>query len=119
MSASHSSNHVEPADAPKVYSYARFSNPKQKEGHSEERQDDTAAAWAKRKGLTFDDTSDGRGLNQPYGRHRRKGSLAAFLSRVAAADVPRGSALVVEHVSRLSREGFGKALCEIFYKLWD
>lgn len=97
---------------PRVYSYLRFSRPEQSEGDSERRQVDKARAYAKHRGLEFDEglTIADRGLSGFHGTHRKKGALGVFLASVAAGNVPRGSTLVVENIDRLSREEFLTAI---------
>jgi Recombinase/Resolvase, N terminal domain len=45
-----------------------------------------------------------RALSAFRGRHRKKGNLADFVRKVAAGEVKKGSALIVESLDRLSRE---------------
>ncbi len=106
------------APAARVYSYIRFSTPEQKLGDSERRQVEKAKAWAKRKGLTLDETLVDEGRSGFKGTHRKQGHLGRFLARVLAGDVPRGSYLVVENADRLSREGLVTTVVEVIDKLW-
>lgn len=109
------------SEMPKVYSYIRFSNPKQALGNSERRQLEMTEAFAKRKGLPFDETlrMTDKGLSGYHGDHRKKGVLGQFLHKVENGAVPSGSFLVVENIDRLSREGVVATLREIIFKLWD
>jgi DNA invertase Pin-like site-specific DNA recombinase len=109
---------------PRVYSYLRFSSPEQAGGDSERRQRGRFAAardYAHRKGLEFDETLDlnDRGLSAYSGAHRKKGAMGRFLRLVEAGRIAPRSALMVEDIDRLSREGPGKALRQIIFKLWD
>jgi DNA invertase Pin-like site-specific DNA recombinase len=109
---------------PRVYSYLRFSSPGQARGDSERRQRDrfeAAKDFARRKGLEFDETLDlnDRGLSAYSGAHRKRGAMGRFLKLVESGRIARRSALMVEDVDRLSREGPGKALRTIIFKLWD
>lgn len=106
-------------NAPRVYSYVRFSTPEQELGDSERRQVDKAKAWAVRKGLTFDESLSDRGLSGFHGVHRTHGAMGHFLERVVAGQVPTGSIIVVENSDRLGREGPAKMLQGIIFKLWD
>ncbi len=108
-------------NTPRVYSYIRFSSPEQALGDSERRQLDKAIAFAKKKGLPFDETlrMTDRGLSGYHGHHRKKGVLGHFLHYVESGLVPPGSILVVEHIDRLSREGIVDTLKKIIFKLWD
>ncbi len=93
-----------------VYSYTRFSQPDQKEGDSQERQDDKALAWAKRHGHVLDTKLKLRdkGRSAFHGHHRTKGYLGLFLKAVESGKVPKGSILLVENIDRLGRETPGE-----------
>lgn len=88
-----------------VYSYLRFSDPRQSTGHSSERQAAYAARWAAEHGLQLDDslTLRDEGLSAYHQRHVKSGALGAFLVAVEAGRIPQGSVLVVEGLDRLSR----------------
>lgn len=88
-----------------VYSYLRFSDPKQAAGNSSERQAAYAARWAAEHGLQLDETLSLRdeGLSAFHQAHVRRGALGAFLAAMDAGKVPEGSVLVVEALDRLSR----------------
>lgn len=88
-----------------VYSYSRFSDPKQAAGHSLERQRAYAARWAAEHGLALDEslTLHDAGLSAYHQQHIKSGALGAFLAAVQAGKVPPGSVLVVEGLDRLSR----------------
>jgi DNA invertase Pin-like site-specific DNA recombinase len=105
----------------KYISYVRFSTARQRMGDSEARQLEYARAWAKRKGVDLDDklVPPDRGRSGYHGAHRksRKGKLGLFLGMVRDGDVPAGSVLVVERVSRLSREGAYSALKDVVFTL--
>lgn len=88
-----------------VYSYMRFSDPRQAAGHSRERQEAYAAKWATEHGLQLDDrlTMLDEGLSAYHQRHVKSGALGAFLAGVEAGRIASGSVLVVEGLDRLSR----------------
>lgn len=88
-----------------VYSYTRFSDPRQALGHSSERQMAYAAKWAAEHGLLLDDTLSLRdeGLSAYHQRHIKSGALGVFLAAVEQGRIPQGSVLVVEGLDRLSR----------------
>ena len=88
-----------------VYSYMRFSDPRQAAGHSRERQEAYAAKWAAEHGLQLDDklTMLDEGLSAYHQRHVKSGALGAFLAGVEAGRIAAGSVLVVEGLDRLSR----------------
>lgn len=89
----------------RVYSYIRFSDPKQATGDSVKRQTAYAATWAKDHGMTLDDTLTLRdeGLSAYHQKHVTQGALGAFLAAVSDGRVPVGSVLIVENLDRLSR----------------
>lgn len=91
--------------AGKVYSYMRFSDPRQSSGSSSERQLAYAAKWAAENNLTLDDTLSLRdeGLSAYHQRHVKAGALGTFLAAIEAGKVEPGSVLVVEGLDRLSR----------------
>lgn len=88
-----------------VYSYTRFSSPRQAQGTSAERQTEMAQAWAKARGLTLDASlsmHDG-GLSAYHQRHVKTGALGAFLEAISLGKIEPGSYLIVEQLDRLSR----------------
>lgn len=91
---------------PRAYRYARFSHSRQSEGMSLERQADVAEEWARQRGIVLDDTLAAfidAGVSASRGKNIVKGALGRFREAVAAGDVPAGSYLLVESVSRFSR----------------
>lgn len=88
-----------------VYSYTRFSDPRQASGNSSERQASYAARWAEEHGLQLDEslTMKDEGLSAYHQRHVKSGALGVFLAAVEEGRVPPGSVLVVEGLDRLSR----------------
>ena len=88
-----------------VYSYMRFSDPRQAAGHSGERQRAYAARWAEEHGLLLDDSLSlkDEGLSAYHQQHIKSGALGVFLAAVDAGRVPIGSVLIVEGLDRLSR----------------
>ena len=88
-----------------VYSYSRFSDPRQAKGSSLERQAAYAARWAAEHGLKLDESLSlqDEGLSAYHQRHVKSGALGVFLAAVESGKVPPGSVLVVEGLDRLSR----------------
>lgn len=88
-----------------VYSYMRFSDPRQAAGHSSERQLAYAARWAEEHGLKLDESLSFKdeGLSAYHQHHVKSGALGVFLVAVEEGRVPSGSVLVVEGLDRLSR----------------
>lgn len=90
---------------PKVFSYLRFSDPKQASGSSADRQLEYAKKWGSEHGMVLDETLTLRdeGLSAYHQRHVKKGALGVFLRAVEDGRVPTGSVLIVEGLDRLSR----------------
>lgn len=88
-----------------VYSYLRFSDPRQAAGNSADRQAEYAKSWAAARGLTLDESLSLRdeGLSAFHQRHIKQGALGVFLQAVDEGRIPAGSVLVVEGLDRLSR----------------
>ncbi|WP_366887899.1 recombinase family protein [Streptomyces sp. NPDC005476] len=89
----------------RVYSYLRFSDPKQAAGGSVDRQLEYAARWAADKAMELDASLSLRdeGLSAYHQRHVRQGALGVLLRAVEDGQVPGGSVLIVEGLDRLSR----------------
>ena len=89
----------------KVYSYLRFSDPKQATGGSVDRQLRYAQHWAAEKGLLLDEalTLRDEGLSAYHQHHVKQGALGVFLKAVEGGRIANGSVLVVEGLDRLSR----------------
>jgi len=91
---------------PKAFSYVRFSSPEQEKGDSLRRQIQSSEEYAKKHGLTLDNSLKltDRGLSAYKGVHRTKGALGEFLKLVEEGKIADGSILIVENLDRLSRE---------------
>ncbi len=89
----------------KVYSYLRFSDPRQALGNSADRQLQYAQRWAMDKGLVLDESLSLRdeGLSAYHQRHVKQGALGVFLRAIEDGRIHDGSFLVVEGLDRLSR----------------
>ncbi|WGS40332.1 recombinase family protein [Burkholderia sp. JSH-S8] len=89
----------------RVYSYLRFSDPKQAAGGSIDRQLEYAARWAADHEMELDASLSLRdeGLSAYHQRHVRQGALGVFLRAIEDGQVPTGSVLIVEGLDRLSR----------------
>lgn len=88
-----------------VYSYLRFSDPKQAAGHSAERQLAYAQRWAAERGMLLDERLSLRdeGLSAYHQNHVKHGALGVFLKAIEDGKVAAGSVLIVEGLDRLSR----------------
>lgn len=89
----------------KVFSYLRFSDPRQATGSSADRQLAYAATWAAKQGLELDAslTLKDEGLSAYHQRHVTQGALGVFLRAIEDGRIASGSVLVVEGLDRLSR----------------
>lgn len=89
----------------KVYSYLRFSTPKQAAGASRSRQLDYAKKWAADNNMVLDASLSMRdeGLSAFHQRHLKYGALGIFIEAINAGKIATGSVLIVEGLDRLSR----------------
>lgn len=89
----------------RVYSYLRFSDPRQSTGSSIERQLAYTQKWAAERGLPLDQSLSMRdeGLSAYHQKHVTQGALGAFLLAVSEGRITPGSILIVEGLDRLSR----------------
>jgi DNA invertase Pin-like site-specific DNA recombinase len=103
-----------------AYSYIRFSSPEQAKGDSLRRQTELAATYCKRRSWKLDDTLTLRDLGVPAfrGQNALVGNLRTFLNAIDRGTVRRGSALIVESIDRISRQGIdeGYDLCKKILK---
>jgi DNA invertase Pin-like site-specific DNA recombinase len=99
------------AEAPRTFSYTRFSSNLQADGDSLARQMRLAQEWCISEGVTLDPlTLHDAGRSAYHSRHLEEGgALAAFLALVEDGTIPRGSRLLVEGFDRLSRAAPRKA----------
>ena len=90
---------------PRVYSYLRFSDPKQAGGSSIERQTEYARRWSAEHGVPLDDalTMRDEGLSAYHQKHIKQGALGVFMAAIDAGRIAPGSVLIVEGLDRLSR----------------
>src|SRR5574337_1209170 len=100
-----SSSPLKSMHKPRVYSYLRFSDPRQAAGSSADRQTEYARRWAAERGLVLDEALSMRdeGLSAYHQRHVKQGALGGFLAAVDEGRIAGGSVLIVEGLDRLSR----------------
>ena len=91
--------------AAQVYSYLRFSDPRQALGSSADRQLAYATSWAAKHTMALDATLTlkDEGLSAYHQRHVTQGALGVFLRAIEDGRIASGSVLVVEGLDRLSR----------------
>lgn len=99
-------------EAPRAYSYLRFSTPEQSKGDSLRRQTALADEYAKRHGLKLDTELSLRdlGVSAFRGANAAVGALGTFLKAIEDGLVPKGSVLLVESLDRVSRQEARKAV---------
>ena len=90
---------------PLALSYLRFSSAQQVKDIKKEDQINRAKQWAEENGYQFSETSySDLGVSAYKGDNSTIGDLGRFLKAVEDGLIPRGSALVIEALDRLSRE---------------
>lgn len=94
----------------KAYSYIRMSSGRQMKGDSLARQLELSEAFASLHNLDLDTSLRDLGVSAFDGSNRETGALAAFLKKVRAGEIERGSYLLIESLDRLSRDHVLKAL---------
>jgi hypothetical protein len=104
-----------------AFSYRRVSTGAQA-GESRsglERQQVAFDGFCTRHGLQPATAYEDRGLSAFHGLHRHSGAMGAFLGSAREGRVPRGSVLVVENLSRFSREAPSDALRVLLVDFFD
>ena len=108
-------------DAPRLaFSYLRVSDPKQaRDGRvGLDRQEESFLPFCERHGLTpSPEALIDKGRSAYHGTHRKKGALGRFIEAAEAGQIPEGSVLVVDDLSRFSRETASLAE-ELLHRLW-
>jgi DNA invertase Pin-like site-specific DNA recombinase len=99
-------------------SYTRFSSARQSLGHSEERQIESARAYAKEHGFALREIVD-RGVSGYTGKNVSEGVLGDLIRQVKAGKLPKGLALLVEDPDRISREPWAKAYPKVYQPLTE
>ncbi|MDA9980221.1 recombinase family protein [Yoonia sp.] len=95
---------------PLAFSYVRFSSEAQARGSSLARQTEAAQRWADENGYQLSATTfRDLGVSAFKGDNSSIGRLAAFLEAVENGVVPKGAALLVENLDRVSRQNHRKA----------
>ena len=95
----------------RAYSYIRFSSIQQQSGDSIRRQLAATRQYCERNNLILDDTTiQDLGISAFRGTNSEKGALADFIQACEDGKVPRGSALIVESLDRITRQSPRKAV---------
>ena len=103
-------NHDTPSNTI-VFSYIRWSSREQERGDTLRRQRETRDAYIARHNLTLDDAlRPDKGKSAFRGRNASVGQLKEFLYMIDIGRVPKGSALIVEALDRLTRQKLDAAL---------
>src|SRR5262245_10132434 len=102
-----SSHSKQPSPVVRAYSCDRFSSRSQAGGDSLRRQSAAATAYCERRGWILDESLSLRdlGVSAFRGKNALVGNLGVFLAAVKRGTVARGSALIVESIDRISRQG--------------
>ena len=99
---------------PIAYSYVRFSSEGQRRGDSFDRQTKKASEWAEKNGYTLsNETFEDLGVSAFKGANADVGALGALLEAVQAGAIPKGSAILVENLDRLSRQHWQRGIAII------
>ena len=117
-----STNKNNPQQMPTLaWSYARVSSSLQAgaDRSGVERQEQALAAWLHdHPDLTLAEHLADLGLSASKGDHRSRGALGRFLAAADAGQVPAGSVLIVESLTRFSRENERQVLA-LLQRLWE
>jgi DNA invertase Pin-like site-specific DNA recombinase len=97
-------------------SYTRFSSKRQALGHSEERQVESARAYAEEKGFLLKEIVD-RGISSYRGKNVAEGVLGDLIRQVKAGELPKDLVLLVEDPDRISRETWAKVYPKVYQPL--
>lgn len=91
-------------------SYLRFSRPEQALGDSQRRQVQRTEEYCSANGFRLIDVFFDKGVTGRTGVHRRKGQLGDLIQAAKEKRFPKGTALIIESLDRLSREEVSVAL---------
>ena len=103
------------------WSYARTSTTRQarEDRSGMERQQQALAAWlADHTEFQLQEALVDPGLSASTGANRKRGALGRFIAAAQAGHVPPGSVLVVESLTRFSREGELEVLETLMSEFW-
>jgi hypothetical protein len=102
-----------------AYLYQRISSEQQKGNSSLFRQTEAQDAWlASNPDVKVQSKLVDEGLSGYKGEHLTKGSLGKLVTLIEAGSIPKGSLILVEHFSRLSRQNIDKAE-ELLRTIWS
>lgn len=87
-----------------AFSFIRWSKPEQAKGDTLRRQKADSESLCKRHKWALTELPPLEGKSAFRGKQRQLGSLAEFVRRAEAGELPTGSVLIVESLDRLSRE---------------
>lgn len=110
-----------PPALPLAWSYARTSTVRQAQADRSgmDRQEEALAAWlAAHPDYQLADRLIDPGVSAGRGRHRKTGRLSQFIEGGRAGTVPPGSVLVVESLTRFSREAERSVLETLLRDVW-
>ncbi|MDT0602666.1 recombinase family protein [Thalassotalea castellviae] len=103
----------------KAYLYQRFSSDRQKDNSSLYRQTEAQEAWLSRHpDVIVEERLIDEALSGFKGHHLEKGALGRLVEQIEKGNIEKGSLILVEHFSRLTRQNIDKAE-ELIRKIWD
>ncbi|EGQ7929639.1 recombinase family protein [Vibrio vulnificus] len=98
--------------------YQRFSSERQMNNSSLDRQTDAQKAWLKQNpDVTVIDSFVDEAMSGWSGKHLEDGSLGQLMTAVEDGIIPKGTLILVEHFSRLTRQNIDNAE-ELIKRLW-
>jgi predicted site-specific integrase-resolvase len=98
--------------------YQRFSSERQMNNSSLDRQTDAQKAWLKQNpDVTVIDSFVDEAMSGWSGKHLKDGSLGQLMTAVEDGIIPKGTLILVEHFSRLTRQNIDNAE-ELIKRLW-
>ena len=102
-----------------AFTYKRFSSTKQMGNSSIDRQSETLKSWlfAHPNVVVMDEFID-EAISGWTGKHIKDGSLGILLEAIGEGLIPKGSLILVEHFSRLSRMDQDRTL-DLIRQIWD
>jgi hypothetical protein len=103
----------------KVYTYQRYSSQAQKGNSSLYRQTEAQNQWFQRHpDCILESQFSDEGVSAYHGKNATVGELGGFLEKVKQGFIEKGSILLIEHFSRLTRQDIDEAEV-LIKKLWD
>jgi hypothetical protein len=107
------------SDKIKAYLYQRFSSEKQSGNSSLYRQTEAQEAWlARHPEVIVEERLIDEAMSGFKGHHLAKGALGRLVEQIQTGNIEKGSLILVEHFSRLTRQNIDKAE-ELIRTIWN